>query len=502
MNKEGFLRKLRKKIEILEESEVEDILEEYSGFIDEKVNQGSTEEEAVKSMGNINELARELLSAYKVKNTEIKSGDALNKFIDEFLRIAETIINIFANKSFKEIIKFMIEIICIFIIIAICKIPFWIIKLIGGEILRELSTIVGSYEIYHFIVNIGNFFLEMCYLIFAVILFIKLFQKKFLNNVEWKLEEKSEEEVTEISEKNLDIDKNVKKIKKRVEKLNGCEHHNFGIIDGLTNICVAFIKVIAFCIFIGVICYVIGMTTVFGICLYLLFKGVFYFGIYIIVLSLLVLGVLAFIVLFNFIFDRKSNMFLILITSLVSFILLGVGVAMVAVEVAHTSVKYVDTINNEKIKTFEYQMSDNLIFDNYYDEYIIDESLGNTIKVEYVYNGNLVDISIEYDVNKEDEYEFLYSYYYINEISYDKSIVDQIIDDLRNKEIKSYNSEVKVILYTSSKVKEKLAENYRRYERSYNDNEYNDLESSCLYFYENGYITPDVCIPYLPESSM
>lgn len=498
MNKEEFLNKLRKKIEILEESEVEDIIEEYSGFIDEKVNQGSTEEEAVKSMGNINELARELLSAYKIKNTEQKNGDVLNNFIDEFLRIVEAIINIFANKSFKEIIRFIIEIICIFVIIAICKIPFWIIKLMGGEILSELSNIIGSYEIYHFITNIGNFFLEMCYLIFAVILFIKLFQKKFLNSTEWKLEEKNEELVNEVKKINIE------KIKKRAEKVNEREYHGIGILDSLTNICVVFIKVIAFCIFIGVIFYVIGMTTIFGLCIYLLIRGVFYFGIYIIILSLLALGIIAFIVLFNFLFNRKGSLKTLLIVSLSCFLLLGVGVAVCAVDIANTSINYIDKIEEENSKVFEYQMEDNLIFDEYYDEYIIDESLGNTIKVEYFYNDKYMDLFIDYYTHMNGEYKFLYSYYNVTRVNYDRSIFNQIIEDLKDKKISSYSNDVKVVLYTSSSVKEKLTENYSNYE---NDNQVimygeNDLEKSCLYFYENGYTTPIDCDPYLSESDM
>ena len=43
MNKEEFLKKLRKRLEVLEDSEIEDILSEYEGFIEEKVSKGLTE---------------------------------------------------------------------------------------------------------------------------------------------------------------------------------------------------------------------------------------------------------------------------------------------------------------------------------------------------------------------------------------------------------------------------------------------------------------------------
>ena len=67
MSKEKFLESLRKKLSILESSEIEDIISEYEGYIEEKIKKGSTEEEAVKSMGDVDELAKELLSAYKIK---------------------------------------------------------------------------------------------------------------------------------------------------------------------------------------------------------------------------------------------------------------------------------------------------------------------------------------------------------------------------------------------------------------------------------------------------
>ena len=67
MNKEEFLKKLRKRLEVLEDSEIEDILSEYEGFIDEKVSKGLTEEQAVKELGNFNEIVDDLLAAYKVK---------------------------------------------------------------------------------------------------------------------------------------------------------------------------------------------------------------------------------------------------------------------------------------------------------------------------------------------------------------------------------------------------------------------------------------------------
>ena len=38
MKKQEFLNKLRKKLDVLEDKEIEDIISEYEGYIEEKVN--------------------------------------------------------------------------------------------------------------------------------------------------------------------------------------------------------------------------------------------------------------------------------------------------------------------------------------------------------------------------------------------------------------------------------------------------------------------------------
>ena len=66
MKKEEFIKKLREKLSILEEKEIEDIVAEYTGYIEEKMQKGATEEEAIKDFGSIEELTKELLEAYKI----------------------------------------------------------------------------------------------------------------------------------------------------------------------------------------------------------------------------------------------------------------------------------------------------------------------------------------------------------------------------------------------------------------------------------------------------
>lgn len=67
MNKSEFLKRLAALLHILEEDEVRDILDEYEQHIDMKVAEGMSEKEAIQAFGSVEELATEILSAYRVK---------------------------------------------------------------------------------------------------------------------------------------------------------------------------------------------------------------------------------------------------------------------------------------------------------------------------------------------------------------------------------------------------------------------------------------------------
>ena len=211
MNKEEFLNKLRKELNILEDKEVEDIISEYEGYIEEKVNRGLTEEEAVKELGDINEIVNDLLAAYKVKQ---KDTNVLNRFINKVSQGFDYILNELSHKSGKEILKFVIEIALIVLIIVILKIPFLLLKDLGWNIFGDLGAPISS--IFY---GIWSFIVELTYLILAVILFIKIIEKRYFQGFSEKIIANAEEEF-EKKEKNEEEPK--KKLEKKKER-NGKE---------------------------------------------------------------------------------------------------------------------------------------------------------------------------------------------------------------------------------------------------------------------------------------
>ncbi len=496
MNKEEFLNKLHKKLEILEESEITDILEEYAEFIDEKVSQGATEKEAVKTLGDIDELAEELLAAYKIKKTPSKNKNSFNNFVNRLMDVLERIIYTFSHKSFKEIVRFFIELVGILIIILLCKIPFIFIKYLAGELLENLILALGKYSLYTTISAVGNFFFEIIYLVFAIVLFVKIFECRYLNTDFFGKDDSYPDKKTP---KNIASKKNQEQV--RVNKPKDKESNHLGIIDLLVNIFVIFVKFIAFWFLLGVILFIIGITIALGISIYLLFKGVTYFGFYIGIIALLVLGICIFIFIFNFIFNRRSNMTALLITFLCSIIFLGIGIGIGTIEVANTSILYNDP-QELTTKTFEYQFKDNLVFDSFRNNWEIDDSLKDKIKVEYKYNPTFIQYNFK-DHNYTDEnYEILDLYYDTKYSNLNNKIFKKLLADLKNKTIHIYDSNIEITVYVSRDTYDKLQKNNQDYEKLKNTSDFEDYDmfDVCEYLYNNGYSLPGYCDFYGREN--
>ena len=80
MLKSEFLDLFNQKLSLINDKEKEDIILEYGTYIDDKIASGVSEEEAVAGFGDVDELAKEILSAYKI-NTD--SMDPLSSKADK-----------------------------------------------------------------------------------------------------------------------------------------------------------------------------------------------------------------------------------------------------------------------------------------------------------------------------------------------------------------------------------------------------------------------------------
>ncbi len=150
MNKRDFIKELEKRLDILDEKEIKDIVNEYKDIIDEKVKNGKTEEEAVSEFGSIDELTCEILKAYKInpkysnnnKDSFKEAKDSCEGWIkDTAKNLSETTKGIYDSLkksnndiSIELVFELIIKFIIMLIILAILRLPFAIINGLGESI--------------------------------------------------------------------------------------------------------------------------------------------------------------------------------------------------------------------------------------------------------------------------------------------------------------------------------------------------------------------------------
>ncbi len=453
MKKQEFLNKLRKKLNVLEDKEIEDIISEYAGYIEEKVNRGLTEEEAVKELGDINEIANDLLQAYKVKP---KESNYLNRFINKVSQMFDYFLNELSNKSGKDILKLIVEICLIIFLIMIFRIPFLLVKDLGWNIFEGLASPISN--IFY---GIWSFIVEASYFVLAIILFIKIIEKRYFQGFSEKIVNEIEDE--QPKKKKVKTNKK-EETKEEPVMVKEVPQKRTSIIDMITNICILFLKFIVIMCLFGVICYLIGMTFALGIGIYLLIKGVTYFGLLILLIALFQSGILLLELGINFVLNKRMKRGHILAEIITIVILTGVGLSLGTIEIANTEIIYDSSYTETKKVTKEIEVSENLALYGDYD-IIIDNTLENKIIIEYIYpdiNNIEVSISLNYYDN---------GYYLderINNLSWNKEMLNQLIEDLKDKKIYVNNFDIKKNVYMSEETKELL---FKNKEINNNDND-------------------------------
>lgn len=405
MNKNSFISKLKKNLKILDENEVKDIIDEYSEIIDEKIKDGKTEEEAINDFGNIDELCKEILKAYKInpKYTTEESKFDFEGFIknsaDKLSKLTQSIVNEFKkqdNISLEYIFEILIKAIILLFILGIISVPFLIIYGLGHNI---LDIIFFPLDI--ILTILWGMLIWLLYFVVGVLISIKLFKS---DKVEVKKTVKKKKKVE------------VKEVKKETIKK-----------DEVTNILKEIAKIFIF-IFIILPLIFVNLGIVIAICfiIYYLIIGIDLFGILFILLGLLVF--------FCYISNQLSNLF----TKKISFkfypFLIAIILFAIGTILSFNTFKNMQHIkySNDDVLKYNYVLEKNtvLYLDGDY-ETIIDNDLDDDeIVIEVFYNEQFITINESKTKNK------------IILSSQNKDFIDwynNCIEDLKNNKIADYD---------------------------------------------------------------
>lgn len=229
MNKNEFLNQLRKRLSVLSQDEIEELISEYSEHIDHKMSEGKSEEEAVNDFGDLGELSRSILQAYKLNDhytNKPKFSEILEKSELTGRKFLKNFEEFYSKISLSEVFKFLILIILSFGLVALLKFPFMLFKSIS---LWFLEIIFGYNFVSHFD-GIWTFVVNAVYYLCSILLMISVVhfgQQRYMHithrsqNLSKKPEVKTEQEsiVEEVTEE--EIVKEEKDIKAEKPKQKG-----------------------------------------------------------------------------------------------------------------------------------------------------------------------------------------------------------------------------------------------------------------------------------------
>lgn len=446
MNKKDFLKSLERKLSILDEQEVKDILNEYEDIIDEKVKDGKTEEEAVKEFGSIDELTTEILKTYKLNSKYTKENEPLKETINNFEDGIKTAANGLADFfnglnngngiSVELICELIIKFLILIVILAVLRFPFEIFSNIGRGIfdiaLYPFNNILSAFW------HVGMICL---YFIVGALIFISLFKQYFNSNVkETKVKNNTKKDSKQQTK--TDAKEEVKVEKKVVEKNNN---------SVLSSILSAIYKVFMVMVFLIPLWFInFGLSIALAITIYYTIIGVNIWGLIILFVGLL--SCFGWLTSFFYGITFNTGKKISALSVFFGIVLTAVGVLAFSSNILSfdyiNEPRKIDTkydVYSREFDAVERQMK----FKSYYDEeieYVVDEKIEQgKMVVEIAYPSSVIEIdNVELEeINFNEENRF---YIYINDSYVDsfkafKKVYKTIIEDLKDGKVYNYSDE-------------------------------------------------------------
>lgn len=439
---------------------------------------------------NINELINEdIKEVNELKEAQVRT----NKYVTSFFDYITKVVDMFSSMKFKEKIKCLFEQGVIAIVLIII---FFIIGMIGSEIIWSLLQFLPD-KVYYPIYNIFSSIYLVIAIIIGVVVLLHIFKIRYLDYYEIVKEEVDtsvEEHVTEVEAKEVE-DNNDKKnkiiLEKKKEKIviRDPKHSEYKFLTGLGRVCLWFVKAIVACVLCGFVLSLIAFVLCIPIVFLIIKSGFLFMGLLVGLLGLIGLNIIVLELLYNFIVNRKLCKTRTFIISIVSIILFGLGIGMSVMSL--NSFEYLENSVELVKDTYKIDMNDKLYLSFYNNVSYVEKDIDN-IEIE-------IEHSKYYDV-KFYKYGNSVEYLTYSNFKDTMSFIKTIIKDINNKEIVTYNSDIRVIVYANKeniiklqynrKNRDDEIKNYERIIENQNtdyrelSNKYNDLID---YIEDNGY---------------
>jgi len=386
-----------------------------------------------------------------------------NDFIKSVTSIIDRSIKMICSMKLKSLIRFLFEIGILFLLILLLRIPFQYVYSSGVNIFIQVdNTFVDI------LLSFWKFLIDIVYLVVAVVSFVYIYKVRFLDAYDEIVGRDIYKKIKIEKEADLPTEEGKEKSEKKDVKVK----YDFGIFSLLGRVIVFLFKCfIAFCS-LFVVFFFLGSIAGLVIEISLIFQGIFLWSILLFLLSLGAFLGMSIVVLYNFIFDRRSAWKKVLIVLLVTLTGFGISFGIGLLELKEFTVVngYQSNIALDT-EVREFAMLDNLVIDPAYRiKYVEDSSLDDRVRIEVGYFKEFSEIRFNEFLSEDNNVIYVYVYSSGSRVSL-KGIYNIFIHDLKRKEINTdygYIFDGEITVYTTSENIEKLRENAnRRYEPVY-----------------------------------
>lgn len=369
-----------------------------------------------------------------VESIERKNKNNINVMVDSFLDFITKTINMFSRMKFTSGFKCVIEMIIIALIMLVLG---YLFVGFSESVLSGFYPFEKGIEVFNGIIKSV---LMLIWTIISFIVLVHVFKIRYLNYYDEII---NEEKIDTKDDKKKEEKSKIKEDKKDRIIIRDENTRPFAFLSVLSKIIIMFVKVFVFFFGLFFMFTLLMLAIFFIISLYFSFSNAIFIGSTIAILALLIINVIILMLIIGFIFDKKYNYKILLITFLTSIIVSGIGIGIFVLGIKDFKiVDNMDDILNLKNHSEEINYKDNMLItnsDSYYlntsYKYEIDNNMEDgKIKISGIYDDKYLkmdkDSIIEYKMN-------VLTIYGYQESSI--NLISQVIKDLKNNIIRSYD---------------------------------------------------------------
>ena len=369
-----------------------------------------------------------------VESIERKNKNNINVMVDSFLDFITKTINMFSRMKFTSGFKCVIEMIIIALIMLVLG---YLFVGFSEGVLSGFYPFGKGMEIFNGIIKSV---LMLIWTIISFIVLVHVFKIRYLNYYDEII---NEEKIDTKDDKKKEEKSKIKEDKKDRIIIRDENTRPFAFLSVLSKIIIMFVKVFVFFFGLFFMFTLLMLAIFFIISLYFSFSNAIFIGSTIATLALLIINVIILMLIIGFIFDKKYNYKILLITFLTSIIVSGIGIGIFVLGIKDFKIAdNMDDILNLKNHSEEINYKDNMLItnsDSYYlntsYKYEIDNNMEDgKIKISGIYDDKYLkmdkDSIIEYKMN-------VLTIYGYQESSI--NLISQVIKDLKNNIIRSYD---------------------------------------------------------------